>query len=56
MPNLSDRQFVVSKEKLSQEEEKLQRDLFWSREELFKIVDATWTEVRFPLGVPLCVF
>ena len=56
LPTLSDRQFVVSKEQLTQEEERLQRELFWYREELFKIVDATWTEVRFfPWASSLCV-
>ncbi|KAF8334324.1 TRAPP II complex [Cantharellus anzutake] len=44
IPALTNRQFVVSKEKLSQEEERLQRELFWYREELFKMIEATWTE------------
>ena len=45
IPMLSDRQFVVDKRKLSLEEEKLQRELFWYREELFKCVHGHWREV-----------
>jgi len=46
IPMLSDRQFVVEKTKLSSEEDKLQRELFWYREELFKGVRGHWREVR----------
>ena len=46
IPMLSDRQFVVGKTKLSSEEDKLQRELFWYREELFKSVCGHWREVR----------
>ena len=46
IPMLSDRQFVVGKTKLSSEEDKLQRELFWYREELFKSVRGHWREVR----------
>jgi Transport protein Trs120 or TRAPPC9, TRAPP II complex subunit len=46
IPMLSDRQFVVDKTKLSLEEDKLQRELFWYREELFKCVHGHWREVR----------
>jgi hypothetical protein len=47
---LSDRQFVVDKTKLSIAEYKLQRELFWYREELFKSVRGHWREVcrHFP--------
>lgn len=45
IPMLSDRQFVVDKRKLSLEDEKLQRELFWYREELFKGVQGHWREV-----------
>jgi hypothetical protein len=45
IPMLSDRQFVVDKTKLSLEEDMLQRELFWYREELFKIVQGRWREV-----------
>jgi len=45
IPTLSDRQFVVGKSKLSIEEEQAQRELFWYREELLKIVSARWKEV-----------
>jgi hypothetical protein len=45
IPMLSDRQFVVEKTKLSLEEDKLQRELFWYREELFKTVQGHWREV-----------
>jgi trafficking protein particle complex subunit 9 len=46
IPMLSDRQFVVEKTKLSPEEDKLQRELFWYREELFESVCGHWREVR----------
>jgi hypothetical protein len=46
IPMLSDRQFVVGKTKLSSEEDRLQRELFWYREELFKSVRGHWREVR----------
>ena len=45
IPMLSDRQFVVDKTKLSVAEYKLQRELFWYREELFKSVCGHWREV-----------
>ena len=45
IPMLSDRQFVVDKRKLSSDEEKLQRELFWYREELFKCIHGHWREV-----------
>ena len=45
IPMLSDRQFVVDKRKLSLEEEMLQRELFWYREELFKCIHGHWREV-----------
>jgi len=49
IPTLSDRQFVVAQTKLSQEEESLQRELFWYREELFKCLRCRWKEVNdFP--------
>ncbi|KAI0273777.1 TRAPP II complex [Gloeopeniophorella convolvens] len=44
IPMLSDRQFVVDKTKLSSAEHKLQRELFWYREELFKCVRGRWRE------------
>ncbi|KAH9009241.1 transport protein Trs120 or TRAPPC9 TRAPP II complex subunit-domain-containing protein [Lactarius pseudohatsudake] len=44
IPMLSDRQFVVDKTKLSTAEYKLQRELFWYREELFKSVRGHWRE------------
>jgi hypothetical protein len=54
IPMLSDRQFVVDKMKLSAVESKLQRELFWYREELFKSVRGPWREVcrAFLLSVP----
>lgn len=45
IPTLSDRQFVVTKSGLSSTEERLQRELFWYREELFKYIRCTWKEV-----------
>ncbi|KAL1742926.1 TRAPP II complex [Schizophyllum fasciatum] len=44
IPTLSDRQFVVNKEKLPAEQERLQRELFWYREELFKCICGRWRE------------
>ncbi|KAF7294900.1 hypothetical protein MIND_01027900 [Mycena indigotica] len=44
IPTLSDRQFVVNKSKLSKEQERAQRELFWYREELFKCIHGRWRE------------
>ncbi|EAU88629.2 hypothetical protein CC1G_12021 [Coprinopsis cinerea okayama7 len=44
IPTLSDRQFVVTKSGLTDVEQKLQRELFWYREELFKCVRGQWQE------------
>ncbi|KIY43410.1 hypothetical protein FISHEDRAFT_53353 [Fistulina hepatica ATCC 64428] len=44
IPTLSDRQFVVNKSALSDEQERVQRELFWYREELFKCVHGHWQE------------
>ncbi|KAF8628414.1 hypothetical protein AX15_003936 [Amanita polypyramis BW_CC] len=44
VPTLSDRQFVVAKSGLSTSDEQLQRELFWYREELFKIICGRWCE------------
>lgn len=44
IPTLSDRQFVVNKEKLAAEQQRLQRELFWYREELFKCICGRWKE------------
>ncbi|KAK7054867.1 hypothetical protein VNI00_003330 [Paramarasmius palmivorus] len=46
IPTLSDRQFVVDKAKLSAEEQKTQRELFWYREELFKSIHCGWREAN----------
>lgn len=45
IPTLSDRQFVVTKSNLSSAEEKNQRELFWYREELLKLIRGHWQEV-----------
>jgi hypothetical protein len=45
IPTLSDRQFVVAKDKLSTAELYLQRELFWYREALFKSIHGHWKEV-----------
>ncbi|GJN91136.1 hypothetical protein Rhopal_004154-T1 [Rhodotorula paludigena] len=45
IPSLTERQFVVAKVKRSAEEERLERELFWYREELFRRVKLTWNEV-----------
>ncbi|CCM02371.1 uncharacterized protein FIBRA_04466 [Fibroporia radiculosa] len=44
IPTLSDRQFVVAKSALTSAEEKAQRELFWYREELFKVITGRWKE------------
>ncbi|KAJ7097903.1 TRAPP II complex [Mycena belliarum] len=44
IPTLSDRQFVVTKSKLSKTQERAQRELFWYREELFKTLRGRWRE------------
>jgi hypothetical protein len=44
IPTLSDRQFVVTKTNLSSAQENNQRELFWYREELFKIIRGHWLE------------
>jgi hypothetical protein len=45
IPTLTERQFVVSKLAASKAEEDLTRTLFWYREELLRLVTATWKEV-----------
>jgi len=52
IPTLSGRQFVVTKDKLSEAELQLQRELFWYREALFKSVRGHWKEVRGSLALP----
>ncbi|KDQ60798.1 hypothetical protein JAAARDRAFT_31778 [Jaapia argillacea MUCL 33604] len=44
IPTLSERQFVLNKSKLSSAEEKLQRELFWYREEVIQCVRGRWRE------------
>ncbi|PBK78204.1 hypothetical protein ARMSODRAFT_947080 [Armillaria solidipes] len=45
IPTLSDRQFVLTESKLSDEEERTQKELFWYREELFKSLQCRWQEM-----------
>jgi hypothetical protein len=45
IPTLSDRQFVVAKSDLTAAEQKVQQELFWYREELFKCIRGQWQEV-----------
>ncbi|KPV77636.1 uncharacterized protein RHOBADRAFT_33796 [Rhodotorula graminis WP1] len=45
IPALSERQFVVAKVKRSPEEARLERELFWYREELLRRVKLSWNEV-----------
>lgn len=45
IPTLSERQFIVSKSKLTSSEEQTQREMFWYREALLKCVKASWREV-----------
>ena len=49
IPSLTNRQFVVTG--LASEVEKVQRELFWYREELLKKVLASWKEVRIKIPV-----
>lgn len=51
IPTLSEKQFVVATSSLSEIEEKVQRELFWYREELFKCVSAHWHEVSIGLDL-----
>ncbi|KAI0780823.1 TRAPP II complex [Trametes elegans] len=44
IPMLSDRQYVVTTSNLTAAEERAQRELFWYREELFKVVHGRWRE------------
>lgn len=46
IPALGDRQFVLSKAKLSEAEQLRMQTLFWYREELMGLVEAVWHEVR----------
>lgn len=49
IPSLSERQYVVDKEKKSASRIALERELFWYREALLDMLDLIWTEVRlFP--------
>lgn len=45
IPSLAERQFVVAKVKRSADEERLERALFWYREELLRRVQLRWSEV-----------
>lgn len=51
IPTLSEKQFVVVTSSLSETEERVQRELFWYREELFKCVSARWHEVSAGLDL-----
>ncbi|KAG8877259.1 hypothetical protein FRB97_003560 [Tulasnella sp. 331] len=44
IPTLSERQFVVSKSKMTPSEEQAQREIFWYREHLLKHMMASWVE------------
>lgn len=45
IPTLSERQYVVDKEKKTPEQVARERQLFWYREELLNSLEATWVEV-----------
>ena len=45
IPTLSERQFVVAKVKRTKEAERLERELFWYREELLSRIELSWNEV-----------
>nr|XP_018262525.1 uncharacterized protein I303_05542 [Kwoniella dejecticola CBS 10117]OBR84683.1 hypothetical protein I303_05542 [Kwoniella dejecticola CBS 10117] len=44
IPSLSERQYIVDKEKKSASRLKRDRELFWYREELLSLIKATWME------------
>lgn len=44
-PSLSEKQFIASKVKRSAEEERLERELFWYRQELLQRIRLVWNEV-----------
>ncbi|KZT26443.1 hypothetical protein NEOLEDRAFT_1062821 [Neolentinus lepideus HHB14362 ss-1] len=44
IPTLSDRQFVIDKARLSNEEQTMQRELFWYREEVLQCIRGRWRE------------
>jgi len=46
IPSLSDRQYVVEKTKRSASQLQAEREHFWYREELLKMLTAIWMEVR----------
>ncbi|KAH7103873.1 TRAPP II complex [Auriculariales sp. MPI-PUGE-AT-0066] len=48
IPTLSNRQFIVAKEKLTGTEAATRLELYWYREELFKFVNARWKETNHP--------
>lgn len=54
IPTLSDRQFVLTQSSLSQADQRTQRELFWYREELFKVVSGCWHEVFKFTGSQKC--
>lgn len=45
IPTLSDRQYVVDKRKKSEDVIRREKELFWYREEMLKLISATWREV-----------
>ena len=56
IPSLAERQFIVSRSTASKTEEALSRTLFWYREQLLGLIEASWKEVcppgslLYPLG------
>lgn len=54
IPSLSQRQFILAKVKHSADEDKLNRELFWYREELLKKIHVSWNEVRLTFNVLVC--
>ncbi|GAA5987807.1 hypothetical protein JCM10908_007223 [Rhodotorula pacifica] len=45
IPSLSERQFIAAKVKRSEDEERLERELFWYRQELLRRIKLLWNEV-----------
>lgn len=55
IPSLFARQFIAAKVKRTTEEERLERELFWYRQELLRRIKLVWNEVSCALGVALNV-
>lgn len=48
IPSLSEKQFIAAKVKRSADEERLERELFWYRQELLRRIRLVWNKVCLP--------